>query len=185
MKNRKSRLTKLSSPSKANKSKKDKKRTGGPRLKRTPRRKIAQKVRSSKREILVQRSSGRQERFNTDRLAQTVSRSGVPYLMARDIAKKTTTKIKSYARSKPSKRKSRQGKAKPVLIQASRMRNLVAGELRERNRPDIASSYTGNSPEHIDLQTKPTLDEKEPILDNVAANRTKVLFDPSKQKGSA
>jgi hypothetical protein len=40
-----------------------------------------------KKEIVVKRSSGRVEKFDTDRLAQTVSRSGLPFLMARDIAK--------------------------------------------------------------------------------------------------
>lgn len=53
------------------------------------------------------------------------------------------------------------------------MRNLVARELKERNRPDITRSYMGMSPEHVEHQIKPTLDDKEPILDNVAANRPK------------
>lgn len=152
------------------------------------RRKI-QHLRSPKREILVQRSSGRQERFNPDKLAQTVSRSGVPYLMARDIAKKTTKKIKSRAIANASNRSSKSNaKAttrKRVVVTASQMRNLVAGELRQRNRPDIASSYTGKPPEHLELQIKPSINDKEPILDNVAANRTRILFDPSKQKGSS
>ena len=52
-----------------------------------------------KKEILVKRSSGRVEKFDTNRLAQTVSRSGVPFLMARDIAKKATKKIKSQIKS--------------------------------------------------------------------------------------
>ena len=52
-----------------------------------------------KKEIVVKRSSGRVEKFDTNRLAQTVSRSGVPFLMARDIAKKTTKKIKSQIMS--------------------------------------------------------------------------------------
>ena len=52
-----------------------------------------------KKEIVVKRSSGRVEKFDTNRLAQTVSRSGVPFLMARDIAKKATKKIKSQITS--------------------------------------------------------------------------------------
>jgi hypothetical protein len=158
------------------------------RPKRSPFSKNAKKTlrqRSSKREVLIQRSSGRRETFDTDRLAQTVSRSGVPYLMARDIAKKTSKKIKLQQKPSSDLKKSRKNKQKPVVVKASQMRNLVARELRERNRPDIARSYMGMSPEHIEHPTKPTLDEKEPILDNVAANRTKVLFDPSKQKGSS
>lgn len=51
-----------------------------------------------KKEIVVKRSSGRVEKFDTNRLAQTVSRSGVPFLMARDIAKKAK-KIKLQIRS--------------------------------------------------------------------------------------
>jgi hypothetical protein len=153
-----------------------------------------------KKEIVVKRSSGRVEKFDTNRLAQTVSRSGVPFLMARDIAKKATKKIKSQIRSpvrednyknkKTAKRTISRGqksslKAKPVLITASQVRNLVANELQDRNRPEIASSYTGHPPEHRDLQSKPNLNDKEPVLDIVAANMNKVLHDPSKSKGSA
>jgi hypothetical protein len=105
--------------------------------------------------------------------------------MARDIAKKTAKKIKLQQKSSSDLKKFRKNKQKPVVVKASQMRNLVARELKERNRPDIARSYMGMSPEHVEHQTKPTLDDKEPILDNVAANRTKVLFDPSKQKGSS
>lgn len=153
-----------------------------------------------KKEIVVKRSSGRVEKFDTNRLAQTVSRSGVPFLMARDIAKKATKKIKSQIRSpvrednhmnkKTGKRTISRGrksspKPEPVVVTASQVRNLVVNELQDRNRPEIASSYTGYSPEHHDLQAKPTLDDKEPVLDIVAANMNKVLHDPSKRKGSA
>lgn len=155
-----------------------------------------------KKEIVVKRSSGRVEKFDTNRLAQTVSRSGVPFLMARDIAKKATKKIKSQIRSsvkedrhmnkKTGKRTVSRGrksspksKREPVVVTASQVRNLVADELQDRNRPDIASSYTGHSPELRDLQGKPNLNDKEPVLDIVAANMNKVLHDPSKAKGSA
>ena len=153
-----------------------------------------------KKEIVVKRSSGRVEKFDTNRLAQTVSRSGVLFLMARDIAKKATKKIKSQIRSqvredshknkKTGKRTISRGqksspKAKPVLVTASQVRNLVANELQDRNRPEIASSYTGHPPEHRDLQSKPNLNDKEPVFDIVAANMNKVLHDPSKSKGSA
>jgi hypothetical protein len=156
-------------------------------------RKIINKRYPIKKDIIVRRSSGRKEIFDTNRLAQTVSRSGVPYLMARDIAKTTTKKIKSQMTLKSSgntirsksTQKPRTKKTKPLIVNAKKLRNLVAEELRERNRPDIASSYTGKRPEQVDLQIKPNLDDKEPILDKVAANRTKVLFDPSKQKGSS
>ena len=137
---------------------------------------------------------------DTNRLAQTVSRSGVPFLMARDIAKKATKKIKSQITSpvrednhmnkKTGKRTVFRGqklspKPEPVVVTASQVRNLVVNELQDRNRPVIASSYTGHPPEYRDLQGKPNLDEKEPILDIVAAKKNKVLHDPSKAKGSA
>ncbi len=164
-------------------------------IRQTPQRRKA----ALKKEIVVKRSSGRVEKFDTNRLAQTVGRSGVPFLMARDIAKKATKKIKSQIRSpvrednhmnKTGKRTVSGGrksspKREPVVVTASQVRNLVVDELQDRNRPDIASSYTGHSPEHHDLQAKPTLDDKEPVLDIVAANMNKVLHDPSKQKGSA
>jgi hypothetical protein len=70
-------------------------------------------------------------------------------------------------------------------VKADEIRNIVSHELRVRNRPDIATSYTGSPPEHSDLETKPNLNDKEPVLDIVAANMNKVLHDRSKQKGSA
>jgi hypothetical protein len=155
-----------------------------------------------KKEIVVKRSSGRVEKFDTNRLAQTVSRSGVPFLMARDIAKKATKKIKSQIRSpvgednhmnkktgkttvSRGRKSSPKVKLEPVVVTASQVRNLVADELQDRNRPEIASSYTGHPPEHRDLHGKPSLNDKEPVLDIVAANMNKVLHDPKKAKGSA
>lgn len=120
--------------------------------------------------------------------------------MARDIAKKATKKIKSQIMSpvrednhmnkKTGKRTASRGrksspKPEPVVVTASQVRNLVVNELQDRNRPEIASSYTGYSPEHHDLRAKPTLDDKEPVLDIVAANMNKVLHDRSKRKGGA
>ena len=153
-----------------------------------------------KKDIVVKRSSGRVEKFDTNRLAQTVSRSGVPFLMARDIAKKATKKIKSQIMSPVSQdihmnKKTRKNtksrgrklsaKSEPVVVTASQVRNLVVNELQDRNRPEIASSYTGHPPEHRDIQSKPNLNDKEPVLDIVAANMNKVLHDRSKRKGSA
>jgi hypothetical protein len=119
--------------------------------------------------------------------------------MARDIAKKATRKIKSQIMSpvrednhmkKTGKRTASRGrksspKPEPVVVTASQVRNLVVNELQDRNRPEIASSYTGYSPEHNDLKAKPTLDDEEPVLDIVAANMNKVLHDRSERKGSA
>jgi hypothetical protein len=175
--------------------------TGARRPKTLKTRQIPQRHKTAlKKEIVVKRSSGRVEKFDTNRLAQTVSRSGVPFLMARDIAKKATKKIKSQIMSpvrednhmnkKTGKRTASRArksspKPEPVVVTASQVRNLVVNELQDRNRPEIASSYTGYSPEHNDLKAKPTLDDKEPVLDIVAANMNKVLHDRSKRKGSA
>ncbi len=57
------------------------------------------------KQITVRRSSGRKEKFDTNRMAQTVGRSGVPFLMARDVAKKVSGKIKQEARNQQSKGK--------------------------------------------------------------------------------
>ena len=175
-------------------------RTRRPKTLKTIRQKPQRRKTTLKKEIVVKRSSGRVEKFDTNRLAQTVSRSGVPFLMARDIAKKATKKIKSQIKPpvRDENRKNRKTvrrtaslgrksspKPKPVVVTASQVRNLVVDELQDRNRPDIASSYTGHPPEHRDLQSKPNLNDKEPVLDIVAANMNKVLHDPSKTKGSA
>lgn len=101
----------------------------------------------------------------------------MPYPMARDIAKKTTKKIKSQVKSskgKPSSIRKKQSnkklhvtpstRIKPVVVTATQVRNLVTQELRQRNRPEIAKSYTGNPPEYLNFESKPSLDEKEPAL---------------------
>jgi hypothetical protein len=47
------------------------------------------------RVLTIRRSSGRKEKFNMERMAQTVSRSGVPFIMARDVSKKIGKKVKN------------------------------------------------------------------------------------------
>ena len=154
-----------------------------------------------RKEIVVRRSSGRREKFDTERLAQTVGRSGVPYLMARDIAKKTTKKIKSQVvssiknrpMSKAGKEKASQRRqdvrssadVEEVVVTAGQVRNIIAEELHDRNRPDIAASYTGNPPEQIELHGKPTVNDVESISNKVGTVMSKALYDPSKQKRSS
>jgi hypothetical protein len=139
-------------------------------------------------QITVRRSSGRKEKFDTNRMAQTVSRSGVPFLMARDIAKKVSGKIKQEAHNQQSKgkdnnngNKSNATQLKEKTVTGSRVRKLVASELRDRNRSDIASSYSGQVPENT-LQEQ-NLKDQQPITDTVAANRNRVLHDASKRGG--
>ena len=62
------------------------------KIKRSNRKKHQQEVEP---QIAIKRSSGHKERFDTNRMAQTVGRSGVPFLMARDVAKKVSNKIKN------------------------------------------------------------------------------------------
>jgi transcriptional regulator NrdR family protein len=54
----------------------------------------------SKNNIVVKRYSGRKEKFDTDRLTQTVSRSGVSFPVAKDVAKSVTKKIKKSVQNK-------------------------------------------------------------------------------------
>jgi hypothetical protein len=160
-------------------------------VKRTPRVGKTQPLEKNqqKQQITVRRSSGRKEKFDANRMAQTVSRSGVPFLMARDVAKKVSGKIKQEARNQQSKgkdnnnnsNKSNPTQLKEKTVTGSRVRKLVASELRDRNRSDIAASYSGQVPENT-LQEQ-NLKDQQPIADTVAANRNRVLHDTSKRGG--
>jgi hypothetical protein len=143
---------------------------------------------NQQQQITVKRSSGRKEKFDTNRMAQTVSRSGVPFLMARDVAKKVSGKIKQEAGNQQSKGKDNNNSNKSNLTQlkektvtGSRVRKLVTSELRDRNRSDIAESYSGQVPQNT-LQEQ-NLKDQQPIADTVAANRNRVLHDTSKRGG--
>ena len=85
-------------------------------------------------------------------MTQTVGRSGVPFLMARDVAKTVSNKIKHEAKQQAKGRRSSSNKSKPTQLKektmtASRIRNLISNELRDRNRSDIAASYSGQTSE--------------------------------------
>jgi hypothetical protein len=174
-------------------------RRGGEKISRTLRTKQQRisKTKRSKRkkhqqevepQIALKRSSGHKERFDANRMAQTVGRSGVPFLMARDVAKKVSNKIKNevytqrQTKGRRSSNKSKRTQQKEKTVTASRIRNLVSSELHDRNRGDIAASYSGQTPEntlpHEDLK------DKEPsISDTTAANKNRVLHDQSKRGG--
>jgi hypothetical protein len=156
----------------------------------------------SKKDIVVKRSSGRKEKFDTNRLAQTVSRSGVSFPVARDVAKSVTKKIKKSVQNKSTdttkkKQKQQQSSAattkqklkttskkeqETVIVTANEIKNLVENELKNRNQQDHSSSFSDNTLVDEDPSMKITLDDREPVIDNVAANKNKILFDPSKQK---
>ena len=160
----------------------------------------------SKKDIMLKRSSGREEKFDTNKLSQTVSRSGVSFPVARDVAKSITKKIKKSAQNKSTgttKKKQQQQssvvatkqqklkintnkkEAENVIVTASQIKNLVDDELKDRNQQDHSPSFSGNTTIGEESSMKIKLDDREPIMDKVAANKNKVLFDPSKQKGSS
>ena len=156
----------------------------------------------SKKDIVLIRSSGREENFNTDRLTQTVSRSGVSFPVARDVAKSITKKIKKTIQNsstRSTKKKQQQSsststkerlkitsKKEPekVLVTADQVKNLVKNELKDRNEQDHSPFSDNANTTNVDEEslTQITLNDREPVLDQVAANKNKVLFDRSKGK---
>ena len=168
----------------------------------------------SKKEIVLKRSSGREENFDTDKLTQNVSRSGVSFPIARDVAKSITKKIKKSVQTKSTgttkkkstgttKKKQKRSSTIPtkqqklkinpkkdsekVIVTASQIKSLVDDELKDRNQQDHSPSFSGNTTATIGEESsiKLTLNDREPVMDKVAANNNKVLYDPSKQKGSS
>ncbi len=155
----------------------------------------------SNKEIVLKRSSGREEKFDTNKLTRTVGRSGVSFPVARDVAKSITKKIKKSVHEKPTgttkkKQKSsilatKQQKLKlntkkeepeKVIVTANQIKNLVDDELKDRNQQDHSPSFLGNTTTPSEESSmKITLNDREPVIDKVAANKNKVLFDPSKQ----
>jgi hypothetical protein len=161
------------------------------------------------KQIIVKRSSGRHEKFDTNRMTQTVSRSGVPFLMARDVAENISNKIRKevparqHSRIKKkdnkrrisanvgnvSKQQAEEG-TKNKTVSASQIRSLVAAELRDRNRSDIAASYSGQTPENTLGDQFQKSNEKDRIAAAGAtqhtrqpANRNRVIHDMSKRGG--
>ena len=160
----------------------------------------------SKKEIVLKRSSGREENFDTDKLTQTVSRSGISFPVAMDVAKSITKKIKKSVQTKSTgttKKKQKRSSTIPtkqqklkinpkkdsekVIVTASQIKSLVDNELKDRNQQDHSPSFSGNTTATIGEESsiKLTLSDREPVMDKVAANKNKVLYDPSKQKGSS
>jgi transcriptional repressor NrdR len=146
--------------------------------------------------ITIRRSSGRREKFNTERMAQTVSRSGVPFIMARDISKKIAKKVKNRSSTSPQQgrhknptEKQRKMSRKDRIITAGKVRQMVAEELIDRNRPDIAKSYSGNPPENTAKNINDdSLVGKQQGIDKSSVNtqrsrRNEVIHDQSKRGG--
>ena len=145
------------------------------------------------RSIYVKRSSGRQEKFDSHRMTQTVSRSGVPFLMARDITKKVVRKLGRTQRNKDMSNSSktirnsksqRNKNTKEVIIPGNEIRSMVSEELRHRNRSDIAGSYEGQSPSNPKLERDEGVDSTVPSLHNVTTPKTNIIHDKSKYGGA-
>lgn len=142
--------------------------------------------------IIIRRSTGREENFDTNRLAQTSSRSGIQFAMAKDIANKTAEKVHKSIKNKKSNEKISENSTNnnltldkttsedKVVVTADQVRNLVAEELKERNRPEVASSFIGEPTTNNSISNKPSINDTEPMLDNVAANKNRLRFDPGK-----
>ena len=86
-------------------------------------------------------------------MAKTVSRSNAPFLLARDVAKTVSEKVlrkgdDATAATEEGEEKMRASSPSTIEVDAGEVRKMVADELRERNRPDIASSYSGERPEN-------------------------------------
>ena len=131
-------VTKKSTSDKKNTVRKSIRRTTHTGTNNKKRRTGATKIRKKKKiAINIRRSSGRKEKFDVDRMTQTTSRSGVPFMMARDISKNISKKISSEAED---------SKKEEKTVTADRLRNMIAKELRKRNEQTIASSYAGEVP---------------------------------------
>jgi transcriptional repressor NrdR len=145
--------------------------------------------------LTIRRSSGRREKFNMERMAQTVSRSGVPFIIARDISKKIARKVENNPTTPPQQgrhknptEKQRKMPRKPRIITAGKVRQMVAEELIDRNRPDIAKSYSGEPPENTAKHIDDSLIEKQLGIDKSSvktqhSKRNEVMNDQSKRGG--
>jgi transcriptional repressor NrdR len=141
------------------------------------------KKRTKISDIIIKRTSGRREKFETDKMAQTVSRSGTPFLLARDVAKTVSEKVmrrgNDIAAKEGGGEEERTSSPSTIEVDAGQVRKMVAEELKERNRPDIASSYSGERPENTRQGRHELMKENQPLHDADAANQSKLLFDSS------
>lgn len=137
------------------------------------------KKRTKTSEIIIKRTSGRMEKFETNKMAQTVSRSGTPFLLARDVAKTVSEKVMRKGHNTEEEEGMKGSSPSTVEVDAGEVRKMVADELRERNRPDIASSYSGERPENTRQGRHELMKENQPLHDADAANQSKLLFDSS------
>ena len=154
---------------------------------RTKPSKATRRIRTNKRtktpDIIIKRTSGRREKFETDKMAQTVSRSGTPFLLARDVAKTVSEKVmhqrNDTTTAEGGEKRRRRSSPTTIEVDGAEVRKMVTEELKERNRPDIATSYSGEQPENTRQGRYELMRENQPLHDADAANQSKLLFDSS------
>ena len=154
---------------------------------RTKPSKATRRIRTNKRTktpgIIIKRTSGRREKFEIDKMAQTVSRSGTPFLLARDVAKTVSEKVmhqrNDTTTAQGGEKRRRRSSPTTIEVDGAEVRKMVTEELKERNRPDIASSYSGEQPENTRQGRYELMRENQPLHDADAANQSKLLFDSS------
>ncbi|MEO9319849.1 MAG: hypothetical protein ABI361_04175 [Nitrososphaera sp.] len=147
------------------------------------------KSESPKVDIVIRRSTGRTERFDSDRMAQTVSRSGTPFMLAKDIAEKVSRRVRTesneIAREVESNKEHpsfRGIEPRTIEVDGADVREMVAEELREANRPEIALSYSGERAENAGVAKGEILDSsKEPQSGSQAAKHSKLVYDSTTQ----
>lgn len=81
--------------------------------------------------INVEKRNGSYEIFDKDKLARGVSRSGTPFMMAKDIAESIYNRLKENTNNN--------------TIRSSKIKELVTEELKARNENVIAESFSGYS----------------------------------------
>jgi transcriptional repressor NrdR len=172
-----------SRPAKVNTQKRRKTKTTRTKPSKATRRIRTNKKRTKTPDIIIKRTSGRREKFETDKMAQTVSRSGTPFLLARDVAKTVSEKVmhqrNDTTTAQGGEKRRRRSSPTTIEVEGAEVRKMVTEELKERNRPDIASSYSGEQPENTRQGRYELMRENQPLHDADAANQSKLLFDSS------
>ena len=170
-------------PAKVNAQKRRKTKTTRTKPSKATRRIRTNKKRTKTPDIIIKRTSGRREKFETDKMAQTVSRSGTPFLLARDVAKTVSEKVmhqrNDTTTAQGGEKRRRRSSPTTIEVDGAKVRKMITEELKERNRPDIASSYSGEQPENTRQGRYELMRENQPLHDADAANQSKLLFDSS------
>ena len=170
-------------PAKVNAQKRRKTKTTRTKPSKATRRIRTNKKRTKTPDIIIKRTSGRREKFETDKMAQTVSRSGTPFLLARDVAKTVSEKVmhqrNDTTTAQGGEKRRRRSSPTTIEVDGAEVRKMVTEELKERNRPDIATSYSGEQPENTRQGRYELMRENQPLHDADAANQSKLLFDSS------